>query len=253
MSDTERVAVITGAAGGIGSAIAHAFADRGTGIAVVDIRQDAAEAKAADITARTGAKAVGFAADVTDPAAVNALAASVAEAFGRVDYVVNCAGMSLDGPSIEHSDRDWGRVVDLNLSGTFYVCRAFAPALTETRGTIVNISSIAGFVATSPEVHVGYDATKAGVAALSRTLGVEWASRGIRVNAIAPGYVNTDMLKEVGSSSPATMTQWLGQSPLGRLLEPEEIADVVLFLSSPAASAITAQTIVADGGYLASK
>jgi NAD(P)-dependent dehydrogenase (short-subunit alcohol dehydrogenase family) len=133
------------------------------------------------------------------------------------------------------------------------MCREFAHELFKTHGTVVNISSIAAFAATRPEIHVGYDATKAGVAALSRTLGVEWAPRGVRVNAVAPGYTNTELLKAVGSDSPEILEAWLSQTPQRRLLEPIEIAEVVVFLSSPASRAITAQTIVADGGYLAAK
>jgi NAD(P)-dependent dehydrogenase (short-subunit alcohol dehydrogenase family) len=184
---------------------------------------------------------------------VHGLADAALTRFGRVDHLVNCAGMSLDSPSLEHPDADWRRVVDLNLSGTFYTCREFGRHLIATRGTIVNISSIAAFAATSPEIHVGYDATKAGIIGLTRTLGVEWAAQGVRVNAVAPGYTNTEMLKTVGADQPETMASWLTQTPQRRLVEPEEIAEVVFFLSSPASSAITAQTVLADGGYTASK
>ena len=109
------------------------------------------------------------------------------------------------------------------------------------------------FAATRPEVHVGYDATKAGIVALTRTLAVEWAARGVRVNAVAPGYTDTELLRDVGSESPETLAAWIEQTPQRRLMDPREIAAVVRFLSSPASAAITGQTIVADGGYLAAK
>lgn len=196
---------------------------------------------------------IGLGVDVTDSSSVADLVRAVVDRFGRVDHVVNCAGMSLSSPSAEHPDEDWQRVLDLNLSGTFYMCREFAAELFKTRGTVVNISSIAGFAVTRPEVHAGYDATKAAVTALSRTLGVEWAAQGVRVNAVAPGYTNTELLKDVGASSPETLATWVGQTPQRRLMEPSDIAEVVVFLSSPASCAITAQTVVADGGYLAAK
>ncbi len=253
MSDTQSVAVITGAAGGIGGAVARRFSRAGSRVVIADLRQDAAERTARAITAETGTEAMGVATDVTDSASVRALLERVVERFGRVDHVVNCAGTSLNSPTIEHPDRDWNFVLDLNLSGTFYVCREFAPELIKTRGTIVNVSSIAAFAATSPEIHVGYDATKAGIIGLTRTLGVEWATHGVRVNAVAPGYTNTELLKTVGSDSPETMEAWLKQTPQRRLMEPEDIANVVHFLSSPESAAITAQTILADGGYSAAK
>lgn len=253
MSENERVAVVTGAAGGIGRAIAHRFARDGITVVVADLRAEAAARTAQELSVATSGDVVGLAVDVTDSTSLAELAAAAVARFGRVDHLVNCAGMSLDSPSLTHPDADWRRVLDLNLSGTFYACREFGAHLIASRGTIVNISSIAAFAATEPEVHVGYDATKAGIIGLTRTLGVEWAPHGVRVNAVAPGYTNTEMLKTVGAEQPETMAAWLAQTPQRRLMEPDDIAEVVFFLSSPASRAITAQTILADGGYTAAK
>ncbi len=253
MSEDVPVAVITGAAGGIGGAIARRFATAGVTVVIADIRADVAAESAAALTSETSVEAVGIAADVTDSASVQKLADEVIARFGRIDHVVNCAGMSMNSPSLEHPDGDWQRVVDLNLTGTFYVCRELGKHLVSSKGTIVNISSIAALAVTNPEIHVGYDATKAAIIGLTRTLGVEWAKYEVRVNAVAPGYTNTELLKAVGADQPETMDAWISQTPQRRLMEPEDIAEVVYFLSSPASRAITAQTIVADGGYLAAK
>jgi len=250
---TQDVAVVIGGAGGIGRAVAERFARAGARVVVADLREADAVATAREIAEASGSSVSGEAVDVTSSASVDDLASRVVAGLGGVDHVVNCAGISLDGPSAEHSDAEWRRVLDINLSGTFAACRAFAPALFDAQGTIVNIASIAGFAATRPEVHVGYDASKAAIVALTRTLAVEWADRGVRVNAVAPGYTNTELLKEVGSASPAVLQTWIEQTPQRRLMEPADIAEVVYFLSSPASRAITAQTIVADGGYLSAK
>lgn len=253
MQHSGRVALVTGGAGGIGSAVAARLAQHGVAVVIADLRLDVAQQAADRLAQSGGAPTFAVAGDVTRSEDASAIVAAAVEAFGRLDHVVNCAGMSLDGPSDELSDAEWTKVLDLNLTGTFYVCRAAASELAKTKGTIVNFSSIAAFAAGRPERHAGYDASKAAIIALTRTLGVEWASRGVRVNAVAPGYTNTQMLRDVGSADPATMRSWLDQTPAGRLCEPEEIAEVVAFLSSAASSAITAQTILADGGYSASK
>ena len=251
--EDRAVAVVTGAAGGIGQAVARAFAADGAAVVVADLREEAAAAIAARLTEETGAPAVAVGVDVTDSQQVRAAVQRVLERFGRVDHLVNCAGISLSSPTAEHADDDWRLVLDLNLTGTFLLCRELAAPLAAARGTVVNISSIAAFAATRPEVHVGYDATKAAIVALTRTLAVEWAAAGVRVNAVAPGYTDTELLRRVGADSPETVAAWIAQTPQRRLMDPAEIAAVVRFLSSPASSAITGQTILADGGWSAAK
>lgn len=248
-----KVAVVTGGAGGIGSAIATEYASCGASVVILDKNIIDAKQAADQIAASTGSTVVAQEVDITNSSMVHDAAQQVLVEFGRVDALVNNAGIADNGATLEATDRDWNSVVNINLSGTFYVSREFGQALIESQGAMVNISSIAGFAAVSPEIHVAYDATKAGVAALSRTLAVEWARHGVRVNAVAPGYTNTELLKNVGAADPEIIKSWISKIPQGRLMEPSDIAKVVVFLTSPDAVAITGQTIVADGGFLAAK
>ncbi|MFF5988493.1 SDR family NAD(P)-dependent oxidoreductase [Prauserella flavalba] len=223
------------------------MAERGATVVIADIRHDAAAAKAEEIEQRSGSRVRAARLDVTDPEAVRALAGSC----GRVDVVVNNAGIATSAPTFELTDEAWRRTLDINLSGPFHVSREFGRLMRGRGGAIVNISSIAAFKATRPEVHVGYDVTKAGIIGLTRTLAAEWAREGIRVNAVAPGYTNTDILREVGAESPETVQAWKAQVPQHRLIEPAEIAEAVAFLASPAASAVTGHVLLADAGYTA--
>ncbi len=245
-----KVAVVTGAARGIGASIAERFATQGA-LAILADRTPNVEATARQIAA-SGGRTDWLAFDVTDSAAVDAAAAEVLRRHSRIDILVANAGMSYELPAIEHTDQAWRSVMSVNLDGVFYCVRAFAkPMLAARAGTIVATSSIAGVKAVRPELHVGYDVSKAAVAHLCRMLGVEWAKAGVRVNAIGPGYTDTDTLAEVGKSRPEVMNTWLGDIPAGRLMSRTEIANTVAFLVSDAASGITGQLVLVDGGYSA--
>ncbi|WP_182086349.1 SDR family NAD(P)-dependent oxidoreductase [Aureimonas sp. ME7] len=247
--DGRRV-VVTGAAGGIGRAACAHLAALGAHVLAAD-RDQGVSAVAEEIRA-AGGRADWIAFDVSDPDAVNAAQGEAVARFGPVDGLFANAGMSYEKPGAEHTDEEWRRVMRINLDGVYWTIRAFARGMLEAgRGSVVATASIAGVKAVRPELHVGYDVSKAGVAHMCRVLGVEWARRGVRVNAVGPGYTDTVMLAEVGIQQPAVMARWMDDQPIGRLVEPAEIASAVGFLLSDAASGITSQILMVDGGYSA--
>lgn len=239
-----RRALVTGGASGIGKAICDALAAAGADVIVADI--DEAGAK-------TAAKAIGgrpLRLDVTDAAGVERAAAYVAE-DGPLDILVNNAGVVQNGPSTDVAVSDWQRVIDINLTGVFLTARCFGRAMVEAgRGSVISISSICGEVTVWPQPQAAYNAAKAGVNLLTKTLASEWAASGVRVNAVAPGYVGTP-LTLAGRSTPEWYNTWLAMTPMGRLAEPDEIAGTVVFLASDAASYMTGSILTVDGGYTA--
>lgn len=245
-----RVVVVTGGAGGIGRATCRALASLGATVVAAD-RDEAVRSVAQDL-ASEGLSADWIAFDVTDSRSIDAARDEILSRHGRVDLLFANAGMAYERPGADHSDEDWQRVMRINLDGVYFTIRAFAANMLERgRGAIVATSSIAGVKVVRPELHVGYDVSKAGVAHMCRVLGVEWAKRGVRVNAVGPGYTDTVMLAEVGIKQPEIMARWMDDQPIGRLVSPDEIASAVAFLLSDAASGITAQLLMVDGGYSA--
>ncbi|MEV6507529.1 SDR family oxidoreductase [Streptomyces sp. NPDC051642] len=241
----ERVAVVTGAGQGIGRAIAVALAARGVRVVVTDRNTETGTAVAKEV----GGEFLPL--DVSDARAVAGVAGEVVRRFDRVDVLVNNAGIAHEDDALDVTDEVWHRVLDVDLTGTFVACREFGRHFVRRRsGSIVNISSIAAFIGSNPEYHVAYDVAKAGVSQLARSLGVEWARYGVRVNAVAPGRTRTPILDTVGMDDPRRMTQWIDQIPMGRLLEAEEIATAVAFVALDAA-AMTGQTLLVDGGQIA--
>jgi NAD(P)-dependent dehydrogenase (short-subunit alcohol dehydrogenase family) len=243
-----KVVVVTGAARGIGKAIAARFISEGAHVVVADIDVKEAEATALE----WGVSATAVRLDVTDSRAVRDLVEDTVARHRRLDVWVNNAGVTDNTPTEFLTDEGWRRTLAVDLDGTFYGSReAGKHFLDAGGGVIVNIASISGYRATELERHVAYDVAKAGVVHMTRVLGAEWADRNVRVNAVAPGYTDTEILNEVGAKNPEIMQRWLRRIPAGRFVQPEEIASLVVFLASDDASAVTGHVLIADGGYTA--
>ena len=241
-----KSALITGASRGIGRAIAIALAREGWPVCVNFLeRRDAAESLVSELRAQ-GRAAMAFQADVADRGAVEAMVRAAAEELGPVELLVNNAGISHQGLFQDLGDADWARLLAVNLTGPRNAVQAVLPhMLSEKRGSIVNISSIWGLRGGSCEA--AYAATKAGVIGLTRSLALELAPSGIRVNCVAPGCVETDMVRVLGEETRAMLVE---ETPLGRLGRPEDIAEAVAFLASEKAAFITGQVLTADGGFI---
>ncbi len=246
---TDRVALVTGGGRAIGLACVEALAEAGARVIIAD--NDAAVAATGQATLRAkGLDAEVVVMDVTDSARVDAVAAEVARRHGRIDILVNNAGIARsETPAETVADEHWLNVLDVNLNGTFWCCRAFGrQMLAQGAGAIVNIGSMSGFIVNKPQAQSYYNASKAAVHHLTKSLAAEWGARGVRVNAVAPTYIATP-LNEFVKSNPAMYDAWIGGTPMARLGEVEEIASVVLFLASDAASLMTGSIVLADGGY----
>jgi NAD(P)-dependent dehydrogenase (short-subunit alcohol dehydrogenase family) len=244
----ERVTLVVGGARGIGGAASEAFAASGHVVVVADLDAQAATGLA-DRLDPSGQRTLGLAVDVTARESVDAMVAAVTARFGRLDAMVDCAGIIDPHPSADVDDEAWQRLLAVHLDGTFRCARAAYPALVASGGgTIVNIASIAAHVGIPGRL--SYTAAKGAIEAMTRTLAVEWAPAGIRVNAVAPGYTSTELVQQAIGSGRLDPAALIARVPLHRLAEPSEIASVILFLSTPASSFITGQSIVVDGGLI---
>lgn len=239
---TGRTALVTGSTRGIGRAIAASLTEAGARVAVVGRDQ----ARAAEVAEELGGGALGFGADVSDPASVVALVQAVEVAFGQVDILVNNAGLTRDNLLFRIKDDDWDMVLDANLRGAFVAIRAAARGMMKRRwGRIINIASIVGI--TGNKGQANYAASKAGLIGLTKSVAKELGSRNILVNAIAPGFIETDMTAAMTPEARAALSS---QIPLDRLGSPQDIAGMVAFLASDLASYITGQVLVVDGGMV---
>lgn len=242
---TGRVALVTGSTRGIGRAIAQTLIDSGARVAVVGRDATRAGAVAAELSPDT-AIARGYACDVADPASVTALVEAVEKDFGSVDILVNNAGLTRDNILFRLKDDDWDAVLDANLRGAFIAIRAASRGMMKRRwGRIINMASVVGIVGNKGQAN--YAASKAGLIGLTKSVAKELASRNILANAVAPGFIETDMTSAMTEEARATLSQ---QIPLARLGTPQDIAGVVAFLASDHAAYITGQVFVVDGGMV---
>lgn len=240
-----QIAVVTGAGRGIGRAIALKFAGAGADVVCVSRTQENSEKVANEILA-LGKKAFAFAVDVSDSKAVEAAGEKILADCGKVDILVNNAGVTRDGLLMRMSDEDWDAVLNTNLKGAFHFTRAFFRAFAKQRaGRIINISSVIGLIGNPGQAN--YAASKAGLIGFTQSVARELAGRGVTVNAIAPGFIETDMTAELNAELKANI---LKQIPLGKFGAAEDIANAALFLASPSACYITGQVLTVDGGMV---
>lgn len=247
-----RSAVITGGARGIGLELARALAAQGVGVAILDLLESV-EVEAEAISEEFGVQSYGRRVDVTDQAAVAEAFKAVRKQLGVPRVLVTAAGIEINGDSVKVTAEQWRKVIDVNLSGTFFSAQAFGDGLLNagTSGSAIFIASMSGSIVNVPQWAASYNASKAAVAHLGRSLAVEWAASGIRVNSISPGYVLTDLTQAILDEEPALHDDWVARIPQGRMARPEDLSGLVTFLAGDSSSYLTGQDIVIDGGYTA--
>ncbi len=245
MSLTDQVALVTGSGRGIGRAIALALAEQGAHLVINDVDAASAAATAADIQA-LGREALVQGANVVDEAQVEGMIEAIMERFGRLDVLVNNAGLTRDGLLIRMKEDQWNLVLDVNLKGAFLCTKSAARPMMKARyGRIVNIASVAGITGNPGQAN--YSASKGGLISLTKTTALELASRGITCNAVAPGFIETAMTQQLAED---VREGWMKRIPLGRAGTAEDVAAAVCFLAGPASTYVTGQVLVVDGGMV---
>lgn len=245
-----QTAIVTGAGRGIGLAIARVLAEAGADIIVAEYMPESGKQAVAEIEAM-GRKSMFIQVDVRKSDSVNAMVATALENFPQIDILVNNAGIAQWIKAEDSTDEDWLNMMNVNLNGVFWCSRAVGKHMLERgSGSIVNIASMSGMIANIPQDQTAYNVSKAAVIMLTKSLGAEWAARGVRVNCVSPGYIGTDMTKAVLSDKELE-SAWLGMTPMARVGEPVDVANAVLYLASSASKFATGSNVVVDGGYTA--
>uniref|UniRef100_A0A7V4DEF5 Glucose 1-dehydrogenase n=1 Tax=Candidatus Caldatribacterium californiense TaxID=1454726 RepID=A0A7V4DEF5_9BACT len=244
-----EVAIVTGGAQGLGEQMCIGLAEAGASVVVADLNLEKAQ-KVAEHIRTLGVSALAVKVDVTKKAEVEAMVQKTLEQFGKVDVLVACAGVGQWMKAEDMPEEDWKRVLDINLNGVFFACQAAGRAMIKRRkGSIITISSMSGIIVNTPQAQAHYNASKAAVIMLTKSLAAEWAPYNVRVNTIAPGYMETQLVADLLKQCPEYGELWRKLTPMGRLGRPEEIKGPCVFLASPASSYLTGSVLVMDGGY----
>lgn len=240
-------AIVTGGGQGLGKEMALALAEAGADVAVVQRRVEIAEQTAEEIR-KLGRESIAMKVDVSKAADVQNMVEVTKDRFGKIDILINNAGIAQAVPALAMTEEEWDRMIDIHLKGTFLCSQMVGREMVkQKKGSIINISSMSAFIVNRPQEHAHYNTAKAAISHLTKNLAVEWAKYNIRVNAIAPGYIKTPMT--AAASDTKIADEWLSLSPMGRLGEPYELKGLALFLASKASSFVTGSVILVDGGY----
>jgi len=244
----DRVAIVTGGGRGLGEVFCRTFAAAGAAVVVADLIEENAQALADELK-KNGHRASAVRVDVRRTSSVQDMVNHTLSKFHRIDVLMNNAGIVYNEPAETMTNEQWNDVIDVNLSGVFKCCRAVAPhMIAQKSGSIINIGSMSGVISNHPQPQCAYNASKAAVIMLSKSLAGEWAKHGIRVNTISPGYMATEMTL-AGRENPEYGPVWIETTPMGRLGKPEELGPLALYLASEASSFVTGANVLIDGGY----
>lgn len=240
---------VTGGARGIGKSVATAFAEAGADLAIVDVDIAEAEKTAAELEKNNGVKVIAIKADVTNPEEVNAMVDQVVNTFGRLDVAFCNAGICMNIPAEEMTYEQWKKVIDINLSGVFLTAQAAGKVmLKQGKGSIINTASMSAHIVNVPQPQCSYNASKAGVIQLTKSLAIEWAKRGVRVNCISPGYIGTELTLNSPSLKPL-IEQWNAMAPMGRMGRPDELQSVCVYLAGDTSTFTTGSDFIVDGAF----
>lgn len=245
-----KTAIVTGGSRGIGRALAEALAEAGADVCVANRNGDEATEAAREIADATGVETTGVSVDVTEEADVERLVEETVDRLGGIDVLVNNAGIARTAPAHEMPLETWNEVLQTNLTGVFLCTKHAGGWMVDNGGgTVINMASMSAFVANYPQEEVVYHASKGGVVSFTRQLASEWAEHGIRANAIAPGYIRTEMIDELLAENPDMEAAWLSEMLMVEMAPPEDLGGTAVYLASDASSYMTGETIVIDGGY----
>ena len=244
-----KISLVTGGARGIGKAIASALAEAGSSLAILDLDIEEATRTAGEIRAATGAAAVAYQVDVTDEGQADQVVEQIVQDFGRLDVAFCNAGICKNIPASEMSLKDWQQVIDVNLTGVFLTARAAGRVMIrQGGGSIINTASMSAHIVNVPQPQCAYNASKAGVIQLTKSLAIEWAQHKVRVNSISPGYIGTELTLNSEALKPL-IAQWNAMAPLGRMGRPEELQAIAVYLAGDTSPFTTGADFVIDGAF----